>query len=74
MTKYTFRQTNNATGFAKGDLWESEDQLNDYFKVETLKEIGIKNPPSQEVLQEMKLAVVENRWHCVDNFKLKVED
>ena len=37
--KMSFDEINNATGFAEGDKWQNEAELQDYLSVDTMKEI-----------------------------------
>ena len=63
-----FDAINDATGFAEGDKFENADQVRDYFTTENMEQIfepfahGDKIP-TQDELNEMANAVIENGWH-----------
>jgi hypothetical protein len=64
---YTFGQINDATGFANGDQFTSEAQVREYFTVENMRLMfSGECPQTQDDLDAMADAVVENRWHMVE--------
>lgn len=62
----TFSEINDATGFANGDEFTSEQQVRDYFKVANMSEMfGLEQRMTdQGDLDAMPEAVITNRWHC----------
>lgn len=53
------------TGFADGDLFESVDQVDQYFTTENMESMfGPDNRPiPQSVLSEMAVSVLDCKWH-----------
>ena len=63
---YGFDKINDATGFANGTKFQSEDDVLGYFTVEAQRQMFPGDDiDSQEVLSEMAAEVIENRWHMV---------
>jgi len=60
----TFDQINDATGFANGDKWMTDEQIYDYFTTENMRRMFCDQATlTQDELDEMAEAVIENRWH-----------
>lgn len=60
----TFDQINDATGFANGDKWMTDEQIYDYFTTENMRRMFRDQATlTQDELDEMAEAVIENRWH-----------
>ena len=60
------KDISNATGFDKGELFETDEQVHEYFSVEELKDIYGYCELTQDELDEMAEAVIRNRWHYVE--------
>lgn len=62
-----FDEINDATGFAGGSKFTSEQQVREYFTVAAMREM-VNVPegelPDQGTLDEYAADVLENRWHC----------
>lgn len=58
-----FDQINDATGFANGETFASEQDVRDYFTVENITEM-FGQSPEQSVLAKMANIVIANEWHC----------
>lgn len=52
-----------ATGFDNGDLFESEQQVREYFTVANIGSMFGECPYTQAELDEMAEAVIRNGWH-----------
>ena len=64
----TFDQINDATGFANGDKWLTDEQIYDYFTVENIQRMfGDEATYTQDELDEMAQRVIENRWHMTES-------
>ena len=60
----TFDHINDATGFANGDKWMTDEQIYDYFTTENMRRMFRDQATlTQDELDEMAAAVIENRWH-----------
>ena len=55
-----------ATGFDRGDLFRSVEQVRDYFSVENMRNMFGECPYTQDELHAMAEAVIANRWHMVE--------
>lgn len=60
----TREYVSQATGFDSGDQFESEEQVRDYFSVQSLTELFGECIYSPEELAAMVEAVLDGRWHC----------
>ncbi len=65
----SFDDINDKTGFANGEKWVLEQEVRDYFTVESMKAMFAGNLAdypdltNQELLNQMADAVIGNRWH-----------
>jgi hypothetical protein len=60
----TFDQINDATGFANGDKWMTDEQIYGYFTTENMRRMFRDQATlTQDELDEMAEVVIENRWH-----------
>ena len=66
------------TGFDAGDRFETASQVHDYFTVANLHEMvghaqfvtpeGEDLTPAQKTLERWAALVIEERWHCTEDF------
>ncbi len=65
----TFDDINDKTGFANGEKFESEQEVREYFTVESMASMfsgNLADYPGltdQNLLDQMAGAVIENGWH-----------
>ncbi len=63
----TFREINDATGFANGAKFTDEDDVRAYFAIDCMRDMcGDEQAVcelNQATLDEMADAVIANRWH-----------
>lgn len=57
------QQISEATAFDQGDQFTSDEQVRDYFTVESLRSMGFDASPEQDELDRMADDVIGNRWH-----------
>jgi hypothetical protein len=58
-------QINDATGFAEGDKFTSEQEVRQYFSVSVQVDIfGDDAERDIATLNDWAETVIENRWHC----------
>jgi hypothetical protein len=71
---HSFDSIQDVTGFASGDLFESDVQVWGYFTVQNLREMGWSSEecPTQKELDEMAQAVIDNRWHMQKKYAVMV--
>ena len=62
-----FYLINDATGFANGDRFTSDEQVRDYFTAESIKMMFGRCDMPDDVLREYANAVIANRWHYDDS-------
>ena len=64
----TFDEINDRTGFANGIRFENDQEVREYFTVETMRDILGSVPPSDiptsTDLDVMANTVIEKKWHC----------
>ena len=65
MARYSMGDINEYTGAFNGDLFESEEQVRQYFTVANIKAMFGECSLTQEELDEMAETVITNRWHMV---------
>ena len=59
-----FDKINEETGFANGDLFNDENEVREYFTIESMKyQFGGSYEFKQTELDEMAELVIENKWH-----------
>lgn len=65
MARWTRQEISDVTGFDRGDVFESEEQLREYFTVANMRDMFGPDDelPTQEELDEMCETVLEHRWH-----------
>jgi hypothetical protein len=73
-----YHDINVVTGFANGDRFDTATQIRDYFTIENLWEMvgreqfidadGRDLTPAQITLDRWAQEVIENRWHCAEDF------
>ena len=60
-----FEEINNTTGFANGDLFDSEEEVKDYFTIKNMQEMFPSDfYISEDDLDDMLADVLANHWHC----------
>ena len=65
MARYSMGDINEYTGAFNGDLFESEEQVRQYFTVANIEAMFGECSLTQEELNEMAETVITNRWHMV---------
>ncbi len=64
---YSFDTINDITGFANGDYFASDDDVRDYFTIESMREMfgphGEYNGSTEKILSLMADKVIQNKWH-----------
>ena len=63
MTYYTQKEISDATGFDHGELFDSDDEVNEYFSPKTQRALFGNEVVSSAELAVMRNIVLENRWH-----------
>jgi len=63
MARYSMGDINEYTGAFNGDLFESEEQVRQYFTVANIEAMFGECSLTQEELDEMAETVITNRWH-----------
>lgn len=59
-----FDYINDRTGFANGDLFRDEDEVREYFTVESMKTMFDPDYKiTQAELDEMAKIIISNKWH-----------
>jgi hypothetical protein len=62
---YTMTEINDATWFANGNKFKSEEEVRTYFSVRAQVEMfGFLAEHDADTLNEWAETVIENRWHC----------
>lgn len=64
MTRPTFDEVNDATGFAQGELFTSIDQVLDYFTVANMIHMFGPGEYDEKQLDRFSRMVLGYRWHC----------
>ena len=65
--RYTMTQIMEATNFNAGDEFASDQEVRDYFTVDSQKEcFGADATLTQDELDAMAGEVIANRWHMKD--------
>ena len=66
---FTETEIDNETGFAQGDIFETERDVRKYFTVRVMNDImGKGESPNQATLNKMADAVIEHRWHMTPRY------
>lgn len=60
----TFSEINDATGFANGEKFTTEEQVKAYFTAQNMDDMFGAPHPIQSDLDEMAALVIANWWHC----------
>lgn len=60
----TFSEINDATGFANGEKFTTEEQVKAYFTTQNMDDMFGAPHPTQSSLDEMAALVIANWWHC----------
>lgn len=63
---WAFDEINDYTGFAKGDKFETEQQVREYFTVANIEDMFGECYLAQDELDEMAGVIIANRWHMVE--------
>ena len=61
-----FDKINDATSFANGQTFTSEQEVRDYFTLGNMMDMfpGEQEYPTEEALNKWASAVIANKWHC----------
>lgn len=74
---WTWDDISEATGFDRGDLFTSEEQVREYFSIPNIEAMFGECPYTQAELDEMAEEVIRHRWHMalpVDEYRSVYND